>query len=247
MERESYTGKSFSAASRRPRWRSSARSRCVRRRKLSKSAIASSATDDVASTLQDAAYVRTATVYSATELGSFSHLAAVGKKGPATPGGTTWHGTLLATVTPDNLTAAELAFVRAKKAMAYTDVAGLGFLWDGFSSSGEYIDVTHGIDWMHARIQEGAVGAVASAANRNSKIPYTDEGAQIIVGVVLGVCAQGVANGFLASSPAPTCTVPKVANISPAVKATRLLPDVAFGGTLAGAIHGGTIKGVLSL
>ena len=56
-----------------------------------------------------------------------------------------------------------------------------------------------------------------------------------------------VNQGILAADPAPTVTVPKVADVSAADKTARLLPDMKFTGTLAGAIHKVTITGVVSV
>ena len=59
--------------------------------------------------------------------------------------------------------------------------------------------------------------------------------------------ALGVANDFLSNDPAPLVTVPKAADVPPTDKANRILRDVKFTATLAGAIHAVVIRGKVSV
>jgi hypothetical protein len=79
------------------------------------------------------------------------------------------------------------------------------------------------------------------------KVPYTDAGVALIQAQVIASLQSAVAKGILTSDPAPVVTVPKVANVSPSDKAARILPDVKFSATLAGAIHKVNITGVVSV
>ena len=58
--------------------------------------------------------------------------------------------------------------------------------------------------------------------------------------------AEGIQVGGLADAPAPIVTVPNVLNIDPAVRATRVLPDITFEARLAGAIMYAGISGTVS-
>jgi hypothetical protein len=53
--------------------------------------------------------------------------------------------------------------------------------------------------------------------------------------------------GILAADPAYEITAPDASEVSVADKGNRLLPDMEFTGTYAGAIHKVEIQGVLSL
>jgi hypothetical protein len=86
--------------------------------------------------------------------------------------------------------------------------------------------------WLKARIQEG----IWFQQINSKKIGYTSKGAAVIEGEIRRVLAEGIQVGGLADSPAPVVSVPNVLNISPAVRATRVLPDVTFTARLAGAI-----------
>ena len=133
--------------------------------------------------------------------------------------------------------------METKKANYYITVAGVSIVMNGQVSGNEWIDTIRGIDWLEARMKERLFSALINAP----KIPYTDNGVAIIEAGVRAQLAEGIRVGFLAADPAPEVTVPKVADIDPAQKAARILPDVSFSATLAGAIHEIEIDGVVSV
>jgi hypothetical protein len=118
---------------------------------------------------------------------------------------------------------------------------------EGTTSDGNFIDVIRGIDWLDDDMTKAVLEVMLKAAAQGGKIPFTDDGIAVIVGAVRGSLRRAVAAGILAKSPAPTVTAPLVADISPADKAARKLPDVKFTGTLAGAIHKTEIDGVVTV
>lgn len=75
----------------------------------------------------------------------------------------------------------------------------------------------------------------------------TDSGIASIKNVLKAQLQQGVDRGVLASDPAPVVTAPRAADVSPVDKANRLLPDVKFQATIAGAVHAVQIRGIVSL
>lgn len=201
-------------------------------------------TDDVMSDLQSNSYARTAILYSQARLLNWSGAAWAGNRLPADPGSSTWAFKTLAAVTVDgNLTGGQVAVVESKGGNVYRTIAGVNVTTFGITASGEYIDVTRFIDWLDARIKE----RIFSVLVNNAKIPYTDLGVDLMRGQVLAQLQQGIAVGGLAADPAPVVTAPKVADIDPADKAARILPDIFFQATLAGAIHQLVISGVLSV
>lgn len=204
--------------------------------------IISSSTTDVASDLETAAYARTAIMYHAN-LGEHAGAAWAGQCLPLDPGSETWAYKTLASISADTLTATQRGFVEAKNANHYTTVAGNNITRYGLTSAGEYIDVTRFVDWVQARIQEEVFGLLIN----NIKVPYTDKGVAMVKGKILGVLRAGVAVGGLAEDPAPAVFAPLVADVSSLDKANRLLPDVTFTATLAGAVHTLQISGTLSV
>jgi hypothetical protein len=201
-------------------------------------------TDDVMSNLQAAAYARTAIVYSQAELLSWSGAAWAGNRLPSDPGSSTWSYKTLAGVTVDGaLTGGQAGVIEGKGGNHYTRVASVNVTRYGITASGEYIDITRFVDWLDARIKERIFGVLVN----NAKIPYTDGGVDLMRAEVLAQLQQGITAGGLAADPAPEVLAPKVADIDTADKANRILPDVTFTATLAGAIHKLVISGTLSV
>jgi hypothetical protein len=201
-------------------------------------------TTDIMSDLQGFSYARTAIAYSQARLLNWTGAAWAGNRLPFDPGSTTWAFKTLAAVQVDTtLTGSHITVVEGKKGNVYRVIAGVPVTTFGITAAGEYIDVTQFIDWLDARIKERIFGVLVN----NAKIPYTDAGVDLMRSQVLAQLNQGIAAGGLAADPAPVVTAPKVADIDPADKANRILPDIFFQATLAGAIHQLQISGVLSV
>ena len=201
-------------------------------------------TNDVMSDLQSFSYARTAIIYSQARLLNWSGAAWSGNRLPSDPGSSTWAFKTLASVQVDgNLTGGQVSVVESKGGNVYRAIAGVNVTTFGITASGEYIDVTRFIDWLDARIKERIFGVLIN----NPKVPYTDSGVDLMRAQVLAQLNQGITAGGLAADPAPVVTAPLVKDIDPADKAARVLPDMFFTATLAGAIHQLVITGVLSV
>jgi hypothetical protein len=111
---------------------------------------------------------------------------------------------------------------------------------NGQVAAGEYIDVIHGLDWLKARIQNLVFGALVGV----DKVPYTDEGVQMVESPLKAALEESKKNLILSSY---QTTFPAVADVPKTEKGERFLPDVEFGGPLAGAIHATRIRGVVTL
>lgn len=201
-------------------------------------------TDDVMTDLQGFSYARTAIIYSQARLLNWSGAAWAGNRLPSDPGSSTWAFKTLAAVQVDaNLTGGQNAVIESKGGNVYRTIAGVNVTTFGITASGEYIDITRFIDWLDQRIKERIFGVLIN----NPKVPYTDIGVDLMSAQVQAQLLQGIAVGGLAADPAPVTTAPLVADIDPADKAARILPDITFTATLAGAIHQLVISGVLSV
>lgn len=203
----------------------------------------SSSTTDVAATLQASAYARTALIHHPKSLAQFPAAAWAGKMLPKDPGSATWKFKTLAGPTYVDLGATPLSNVEAKDCNVYIRVGGINMTQQGVTAAGEFIDITRGIDWIEARMQEYVFWLLANA----DKVPYTDAGVAQVQAQVQAVLNLAMTRDVLARDPAPTVTVPKVADVSATDKANRLLPDMKFTGTLAGAIHKVVINGTISV
>lgn len=201
-----------------------------------------SATTDIASDVETASYARTAVMYH-QKPHQFASAAWIGKLFPFDPGSETWKFKTLAGVDASVLTDAESGYIKAKHANWYQSIGGVAITQEGWSGSGEFIDVTRFVDWLTARLQERCYSIFVNSR----KVPYTDGGVAIIEAAVRAQLQDGIKAGGLASDPEPTVTVPAVADVSTNDRATRLLPDVDFTATLAGAIHALEITGTVSV
>lgn len=197
---------------------------------------------DIASRLQARNYARTAYLYSANE-DAMPEAAWLGGELPEQPGSSTFKFKTLVGVEADALTATQFAVAKAKGANVYTPVGGADITEEGVVASGEFIDVIIGIDWLYANMQADVFQVLLDA----KKVPFTDAGVASIEATVRNRLRLAVLATILAEDPAPVVTVPRVADIDPADKAARLLPDVKFSATLAGAIHATTITGTVSV
>lgn len=203
----------------------------------------SGVSDDIGSVLNTAGYARTALVYHPKSLSQFAGAAWAGKNLPEDPGSITWKFKTLAGVDFVDLTPTEVSTLESKKVNHYTQIAGIAITQQGYASDGTFIDITRAVDWIRASLQENIYFVLANS----KKIPYTNNGIAVIVNEVRGVLQDAVNRDVLAADPEFTVTAPLVSDVSITDKANRLLPDVEFEATLAGAIHSVQISGVISV
>lgn len=205
----------------------------------SDAAVLAGTAGNAALALQALSYDRTALIYSGDQA-NFPDAAWVGSRLAYDPGSATWKFPTLKGITADNLTVTQSANVRNAKGNTYEVFAGRSIVREGTVGGGEFLDITIGIDYLTQRIRENVFSALANAL----KIPYTDAGVAVIQNLLNQSLADGVNKSILASY---VITVPKVADVSTANRAARLLPDVNFTGVLAGAIHKVEIHGRVSV
>lgn len=195
---------------------------------------------NVAEDLNAAAYDRTSLSYSGAASTQYLSSGLAGGQLPKVPGSVTYKFKTVAGVTADKLTTTQINNVESEKANHYTAVAGINIYQQGTVSSGEFVDVMIGADWIQARLQETIYQQLVNL----DKIPYTNAGIAVVQNLMNQVLTQAVKNSILADF---KITVPDVSEISSLDKGARLLPDMEFVGTLAGAIHKVQIRGRLVL
>lgn len=188
--------------------------------------------------LEARGYDRTAYLWS-DDQENYPEAAWMGGTLPLDPGSETWKFKTGTGIVASNLTTTQENNIFNDNGNTYETFAGYSIFREGTVVSGEYIDVIRFVDWLEARMQEDIYSALINVP----KIPYTDNGIAIIESLVNKRLLIGVRVGGLAEDPEFTITVPKVADIATADKQARLLPDVKFEATLAGAIHKVQIRG----
>jgi hypothetical protein len=205
--------------------------------------VKTSATTDVGSDLKAAGYARTYLIQ-AEYNSQYAGLRWMGKLFPKDPGSATWCYKQLAGNTVSSLSAAQEGYLNSKNVNHYTTVGGVAVTQKGYSASGEFIDITHGVDWFRARLQERIYGLLIN----NDKIPYEVAG-DLFRAQILAQLEEGRKAGVIASDTEDTpwtISIPTVGELSASDKAARLYPDIEFSAYLAGAVHTLEIQGTLS-
>ncbi|MCK4522415.1 MAG: DUF3383 family protein [Nanoarchaeota archaeon] len=197
----------------------------------------------IAAVLKANNYARTFCIYSGEAGTKYPECAVFGQFMPLDAGSYTVMFKTLAAIVADDLSETQSINARAKNCNVYEEIGGVDIVREGKVAEGEYIDVIVFVDWVQARMTERIYAKMVNLP----KVPYTDEGVGVIETEIKGVLSLGIDRGGLAADPPYTVTAPDVADVPTQDKADRLLPDIKFRGTLAGAIHATDINGVVAL
>jgi len=201
--------------------------------------IIAATTTDIASALSDAAYDRTALIYSSDEA-NYPDAAWLGKMLPKDPGSATWNLKTLAGITKDELTDTQITNLKDKNANYYIEIGGVNVTQNGNVASAEWIDVIRGIDWIEARSQENIYSLLVAV----DKISFTNAGIDQVTNKLEEILVQAVTRGILEEY---DITRPLASSFTQSQKQSRQLTGIEFTGTLAGAVHKVTIVGKVSV
>lgn len=197
---------------------------------------------DLADDMSGLGYDNSAVFYHPT-MSEFADAALLGRCLPLTPGSETWANKQLTGVTAAVLTSTHRTNLDAKNANYFYEIAGLSITRNGKMAGGDFIDVTRFLHWYKARLSERIISRMVQL----DKIAYTDAGVAVLESEVRAQNLDGIAAGGIAEDPAPTVTVPRVADAADADKAARILRNIRFSFTLAGAIHKTVVQGTVSV
>ncbi|MGG0666967.1 DUF3383 family protein [Lederbergia citrisecunda] len=169
--------------------------------------------------------------------------ALVGAVGSRPVGSVTWKFKSVAGVTPQEYSGGKLQSLHQKGAIAYVTKAGINQTSEGIVTSGEYIDVIHGKDWVRLNLEQ----QIQTLLSTSDKVPYTDAGIAQIESVVTNVMETAVRNGIIAADaeglPLYKITALSRSEVAAADRAARRYNGLSFEFELAGAIHEAAIKG----
>ena len=200
-------------------------------------------TTSIGYTLSQLGLDRTVVCYHSLAASQYLDAAIAGRQLPENPGSVDWDLIRLSLVTPDALTSAQISAIESTDSNYFRTIAGANYFRNGTVASGEWIDIIRGTDWLKARMQERIFTTLANAP----KVPYTNRGIGLIEADVRAQLDDGVAQGLLAADPAYEVTVPDALTVPAADKANRVLRNVTFTATYAGAIHKVEIQGTIGL
>lgn len=201
-----------------------------------------SGTTDVGSALKTLGYKNAVTIYNGQEILGYSGVALLARCLAFDPGSLTFAFKDLTGVAVDALTTGEQTLLEGKNLNYYTSRSGASITYPGKVASGEFADVTHFLAWLDAELQLQLFQAIRA----NPKLPYTNTGLGAIEGTIKAVLKRGARMGGLIDDERLTVTMPLLDEIDSVTRANRIVPNIEFGGYLAGAIHNvqvvGTVK-----
>lgn len=212
-------------------------------------------TDDITA-LTDRSVDREAYLIHDNEDTDYPECAWVGREIPKTPGSNTWKWKVLSGQNASEFTSTELATIRSEDGQALQEQAGSIFTNDGITTSGEFIDIIIGQDWVEDQIRVGLLAMYL----KNDKVPMDDVGIGKVEGVIRDVLKRAGDNGIIAAAISDAdllksddkeyiyqVTVPLRSALSTTDRANRDLTGVEFVYTTAGAIHKTTVTGLIEV
>ena len=196
---------------------------------------------DVASQLSAATMQRTVPLWHHRGAEQVACTAWAGKMLPKAPGSANWANKSLSLVDMSTLSDTERANLKSKNCNYYVPVKRIGFTLDGRASGGRFADITHGIDWFDARLEERVVLLMAN----NDKVPYTNAGIQLIRGQVDAQILAGITATVVDPEQAWWTSAPAVSDVDPNDKIARVVRNIRFQFVLQGAVNKALINGTV--
>lgn len=200
---------------------------------------------DIGSDLMTAGYARTGLIFSESSQ-QYGGARWMGRMFPKDPGSATWAYKKLTGFNATVLNAAEEGALDAKNVNHYQNIKGVPITQQGYSASGEYLDITRGVDWFRARLQERLYNLLVN----NEKLPFTNATGDLLRAEIDAQMREAENAGVLAPDTEDfpwVIDVQDVADISQIDRASRLWPGIEFSAYLAGAVHTIQISGTLSV
>lgn len=173
--------------------------------------------------------------------------AAIGSMANLDPGSSTLFGKTLTGASVSDFSTTQEFAIESKNGNYYVYAAGVGFFFDGSMVSGQFFDTIRGALWLEARMEEDLFFLIKQKSDLGLKIPYDDSGIAMVSIVMRRRLDDAVRIGYLTSAPEYTIIPPDLDTISDVDKAARLLPNMQFEATLAGAFHKIIIRGYVSV
>ena len=182
-----------------------------------------------------------------SEIDQYLDAAIVGRMAPTDAGSATWKFKTLDGVSIATYSNTDQNTLLDANVNSYVRRMGVDMTNDGLETSGGYIDIQEAKDWLKARIEESIFFLLYS----NEKIPYDNTGIAQVVNSLKGVLKRAVRQEIIATNLADkglwSVDVPLRSEIAKNDIANRILPDINFEATVAGAIHTVQVEGVLKV
>lgn len=174
-------------------------------------------------------------------------VAFLGRVANQTVGSVTWKGKGdLVGVEVDDLSYPEYAAIEAAHGICYVVKGKKAVSSNGWTASGDWIDVLHGSDWVKVNIES----ALQDLLNTQDKITFDDLGFAQLQAVVEKVLSTAYANGIIAYDATTkaadySVTADKYADLSVEDIKNRQYNGIHWSYTPADAVHGMKVGGTL--
>ena len=201
--------------------------------------------------LKVAKYERTMLTY-AIDASQYTNVGIMGRILPLDAGTYTAKFKTIITGVVDDLSSTQSFNAREKLCNTYEEVGGRNIYREGTTSSGEFVDVIIFVDWLKARMAEDVYATLA----KNDKVPYTDQGIQLISNSMMQSLETGLNRGAISPEiyddndlqvGGYIIEVPRLIDTDQTDRQNRLLRDVKFQAWLSGAIHKVIINGTVTV
>ncbi|PJZ49212.1 DUF3383 family protein [Leptospira saintgironsiae] len=186
----------------------------------------------------------------------FPECAWVGQNLPKQPGSVTFKWKRLNGQNASTFTKTQLTTIRTSQGQALQEMSGAIYVNEGTSTSGEFIDIVVGQDWVEDQLQS----ELLSLFLNNEKIAMDDSGIAQVEGVVRNVLKRAGDAGIVAKATSEDdlklsddkiymsqVFVPRRADLSVTDRANRELKGITFIYYLAGAIHKVNVNGLITV
>jgi hypothetical protein len=171
----------------------------------------------------------------------------VGVGAPRQLGAFTWTFKTLNGIDPSGYNQTDINTIETNRASTYIKEGGVNITSNGVTTSGEYIDIIQGQDYITSSMTSSIFGLLVNT----DKIPYTVGGIAMIVAELEKALKDAADLGIIAKdaddNPLFTVETPDLNSILNTDKANRVLPNVNWSATIAGAVEDVDINGVLTL
>lgn len=175
---------------------------------------------------------------------------------PKNIGSITWKWKSPTGVSAANFSTTELNSIRTGNGQTFTKRSGIIYSNEGITTGGEFIDNMMARDYVKARLGE----ALFNLQLKNDKVPFDNTGFAMIESAMREVFKDCGENGIIGRVTTEddaelsdegeymyTVTVPERTDIAANDRAARTIPGIAFSFTVAGAVHGMTVNGIIEV
>lgn len=166
----------------------------------------------------------------------------VGAVGSKEVGSVTYKFKTINSITPQDFTDDEIKDIHALNGFVYITKSGVPQTSEGKTLNGEYIDVVHAKGWVIVNTEESIQNVFAT----NDKVPYTDDGINLLALTVEDKLIQAVGMGMILED-GYSIEAKMRDEVEPIDRETRVYNGLTFSFELTGAIHETNIKASIKL